>query len=168
MSLAARLAALPPPQLAAELAALRWSDLHLDLAAHLPRRGWNTRKLHFDRSCEIGVFFIPAGQRIPLHDHPDIHVWMRVLVGELHVTSFTWHAPPLARRSGDATLGPHDPVWLVEPGRDNLHQLTARSDVAFLDVLRPPYIDHRVCTYYDATPIGDDLWRMQALPGPPL
>ena len=164
MALGAQLAALPPAAIASRLAALRWTELRVDLASHLPRSGYGSLKLHRDDDCEVGLFFVPAGQRIPLHDHPDIHVWMRVLVGQLQVTSFTWTERPLARRTGDASLGPDAPVWLVEPGRDNLHQLVARSDVAFLDVLRPPYIDHRVCTHYDATPVGDDLWRMTALP----
>ena len=164
MSIAAELAATPPNALAARMARLRWSDFGLDLGSQLPRRSWASRKLHFDRDCEIGLFFLPCGQRIPLHDHPHIHVWMRVLCGRLRATSFTWQGPPLARRSGDAVLGETSPVWAVLPEHDNLHELEALEDVAFLDVLRPPYIDGRVCTYYQNTPARGDLWHMTALP----
>jgi len=164
MSIAAELAALSSSALAARMARLSWSDFGLDLASQLPRRSWSSHKLHFDRHCEIGLFFLPRGERIPLHDHPHIHVWMRVLCGQLRATSFTWQGPPFARRSGDAVLGADSPVWAVLPEQDNLHELTALRDVAFLDVLRPPYIDGRVCTYYDAAPAHDGLWRMSARP----
>lgn len=164
MSLGAELAALPSPALAARLAALRWQDLGLDLASHVPPRRWHSRTLHTSAACEVGLFFLRAGESIPLHDHPQIDVWMRVLVGELQATSYTWTERPLARRTADLRIGAASPVWRVEPARDNLHSLTARSDVAFLDVLRPPYVDGRVCTYYAAEPAGPDLFRMRPLP----
>jgi len=164
MSLASELATLPSSALAAAMARLRWSDFGIELAALLPRSGWASRKLHFDRDCEMGLFFLPRGEQIPLHDHPHIHVWMRVLCGQLRATSFTWENRPFARRSGDAVLDADSPVWAVLPEQDNLHELTALSDVAFLDVLRPPYIDGRVCTYYEAAPAQGGLWRMTALP----
>ncbi len=166
MSLGAELAALADlssEALVARMARLTWSEFGLDLTAMLPPRSWSSRKLHADRHCEVGLFFLPRGQQIPLHDHPGIHVWMRVLSGQLRATSYTWHGRPLARRSGDAILTPDSPVWAVLPEQDNLHVLAAHSDVAFLDVLRPPYIDGRVCTYYEARPVHADLWHMQAL-----
>ncbi len=163
LSLGAELAALPPAAVPRRLAALRWSDFAIDLGARLPARDWASTKLHRDRACEVGLFYLPRGHAIPLHDHPDIHVWMRVLVGRLQVTSYTWHAPPRARCSGRDLLDPSSPVWQVEPERDNLHALLALDDVAFLDVLRPPYIDGRVCTYYQPAPESDGLVRMIAL-----
>mgnify|MGYP000358423027 CR=1 FL=1 len=60
-------------------------------------------------------------------------------------------------------IDPDSPVWLVEPHRDNLHALHARTDVVFIDVLRPPYVAGRVCTYYTPTPEADDLWRLHPL-----
>jgi hypothetical protein len=159
MSLGTDLAALPPAALPARLAALRWTDLGLDLAALLPARGYHSLTLHHDARCEVGLFFLRAGQQIPLHDHPAIDVWMRVLVGRLQATSYTWVERPLACRSADVILDPESPVWSVEPERDNLHRLLAHADVAFLDVLRPPYVDGRVCTYYEAHPAGS-LWRL--------
>ncbi|MBK9758322.1 MAG: hypothetical protein IPO88_33365 [Nannocystis sp.] len=162
MTLGRELAALPDHALAPRLAALRWSDFHLDLADHIPPRSWSSLKLHLDPHCEVGLFFLPRGQRIPLHDHPRLRVWMRVLAGRVQVTSYTWHTPPLAHRSV-TTLDPDSPVWLVDHARDNLHELLAEDDLAFLDVLRPPYIDGRVCTYYTATP-ADHLWQLRPIP----
>lgn len=149
------------------LARLRWTDLGVTLADHLPARGWTNLRPFFSETCEVGLFFLPRGESIPLHDHPAMHVYMRVLQGALHVTSFTRvdpNDPNLARRTADADLDPGSPVWLVEPRRDNLHALTARTDVAFVDVLRPPYVDGRTCTYYTATPSTPDLWRLAPRP----
>ena len=167
MSPLAALPTLPAADLPARLAALRWSDFRLDLAHCLPRGGWSSRNLYSDPRCEINLFFIPRGHQIPLHDHPHMHVWMRVLCGQLQTTSYTWQQRPLALRSGDALLDPGSPVWAVSPERDNLHMLRARTDVAFLDVLRPPYVGGRICTYYDASPAGPGLWHMHALASPP-
>lgn len=147
------LAALPDHALAPRLAALRWSDLDLDLASLLPPRSWASRNLHHDPHTEVGLFVLPRGQRIPLHDHPHMQVWMRVLVGRVQVTSYTWLAPPVAEHH-TTILDPDAPIWHVDPHHDNLHELLALDDVAFLDVLRPPYLDGRVCTYYDATPVA--------------
>jgi hypothetical protein len=157
------LIAASPAELVARMSALRGEDFGLDLAARMPARAWDKHLCHRDPACEIGLFFLPAGERIPLHDHPGMHVYMRVLVGALHVTSFTWDGPPFARRTGDAVLDPGAPVWVVEPRRDNLHSLHARRDVVFLDVLRPPYGD-RPCTYYSAAPADGGRWRLQARP----
>lgn len=163
MSLWTDLAAAPIAELPHRLARIRWSDLGLALADHLPTRSWTNLRMHASPACEIGLFFLPVGERIPLHDHPDMHVFMRVLHGTLHATSYTSVAPHLARRTADAELAPTSPVWHVEPRRDNLHTLTARTDVVFLDVLRPPYVDGRVCTYYTATPAQPGLWHLAAV-----
>lgn len=160
MSLWTALAAAPIAELPRQLADLRWRDLGLSLADHLPTRSWSNLRPYFSEACEVGLFFLPRGERIPLHDHPDMHVFMRVLHGTLHVTSYTLAGHRLAHRTADADLDERSPVWLVEPHRDNLHTLEARSDVVFLDVLRPPYVAGRVCTYYTAAPSGPDLWRL--------
>lgn len=159
MTLGPELAALPDHALAPRLAALRWSDFNLDLATHLPPRLWSSHNLHRDPTCEVGLFFLSRGQSIPLHDHPRLRVWMRLLVGRIQVTSYTWRTPPLAARHV-TTLDPTSPVWQVDPVHDNLHELLALDDLCFLDVLRPPYIDGRICTYYAATPHGE-LWQLR-------
>lgn len=161
MSLWTDLAAAPQSELPQLLARLRWPDLGISLAHHLPARSWANLRPHASETSEVGLFFLPRGERIPLHDHPDMHVYMRVLHGTLHVTSYTRMTADLARRTADQDLDATSPVWLVEPHRDNLHTLRARTDVAFLDVLRPPYVASRVCTYYTATPATDDLWTLR-------
>ena len=36
----------------------------------------------------VGVFLVPKGQRLPLHDHPGMTVMSKVLYGTLAITSF--------------------------------------------------------------------------------
>lgn len=162
MSLWSDLAAASPTELPRLLARVRWQDLGLSLAHHLPARSWANLRPYFSEACEVGLFFLPRGESIPLHDHPDMHVFMRVLLGSLHVHSYTRVSQTTARRAV-TDLDPDSPVWLVEPHRDNLHALHARTDVVFIDVLRPPYVAGRVCTYYTPTPEADDLWRLHPL-----
>jgi hypothetical protein len=53
---------------------------------------------HFDRMCvhmadedfTLGIFTIPAGRSIPLHDHPGMTVISRLLFGSLRVQVGGW------------------------------------------------------------------------------
>jgi len=131
-----------------------------------------------DDDCTIGVFCIPAGSQIPLHDHPGMTVVSRVLVGSLRVTSYDWETPftpvpgadadgpgwkppgeprnlqAVARRRPQVTLEGNDPArntHVLFPTTDgNLHAFEALTDVAVLDVLAPPYAASRGrdCTYF--------------------
>jgi hypothetical protein len=44
--------------------------------------------MHEDAALTIGVFSLPQGAAIPLHDHPGMTVFSRLLYGRLHVRSF--------------------------------------------------------------------------------
>ena len=49
------------------------------------------RGLHEDERFSLGVFCIPDGGVIPLHDHPGMTVVSKVIHGEMHVRSFDFH-----------------------------------------------------------------------------
>ena len=54
--------------------------------------------VHADDGLSMGIFVIPAGGEIPLHDHPGMSVLSKLLFGSLRVTAYDMpDAPPPAR-----------------------------------------------------------------------
>ncbi|OQR92765.1 hypothetical protein ACHHYP_03226 [Achlya hypogyna] len=137
------------------------------------------RYIHIYEDCDIsiGIFVLPPGATIPLHNHPEMSVVSRLLYGSLHVSSYD--LVPAA--ANDAFWAAHDPgedspsIWRRKkklhlaqqrvshvvhapyttellPHRCNLHEFTSGADIgcAILDVLTPPYDPShgRDCTYY--------------------
>jgi cysteamine dioxygenase len=55
---------------------------------------WKTDVLywpcHEDENVSIGLFFVRKGGTIPLHNHPGMTVYSKVLFGELETVSFDW------------------------------------------------------------------------------
>lgn len=43
-----------------------------------------------DQEMSMGIFCLPAGATIPLHDHPGMTVFSRVLYGQLFIQAFDW------------------------------------------------------------------------------
>ncbi|XP_078588470.1 2-aminoethanethiol dioxygenase-like [Branchiostoma floridae x Branchiostoma japonicum] len=124
----------------------------------------------------MGIFLLKGGERIPLHDHPEMHGICRVLYGTVAIRSynrldpsttvqpplpeFDAPLPPWQRNSllpctanGEVQLNENSEACVLEPLVGNLHEIVAvDGPAAFLDVLAPPY-DHdgstdRDCHYY--------------------
>ncbi|XP_019626413.1 PREDICTED: 2-aminoethanethiol dioxygenase-like [Branchiostoma belcheri] len=116
----------------------------------------------------MGIFLVKGGERIPLHDHPDMHGVCKVLYGTVSIRSynrldpsangtqpppplpdFDTPLPPWQRNSlvactanGQLQLDENSEACVLEPLRGNLHEIVAvDGPAAFLDVLAPPY-DH--------------------------
>ncbi len=107
---------------------------------------------------EVGVFVLPPGAAIPLHDHPQMSVFSRLLDGTVRVQGYDWVAasvPGRARLSVDTEKRSGD-VWCLSPEEGgNVHTITAGPNgAAMLDVISPPYDERngRPCTY----------WRLQS------
>ncbi|KAL2330014.1 hypothetical protein Fmac_017595 [Flemingia macrophylla] len=153
-----------------------------------PRRIPKITYLHI-YVCEqfsMGIFCLPPSGVIPLHNHPGMTVFSKLLFGTMHIKSYDWvvDSPPhmqtivkssetkapdmrLAKVKIDADFnGPCDPTILYPADGGNLHCFTAVTACAVLDVLGPPYSDPdgRHCTYYhnfpyssvDGTSIGEE------------
>lgn len=161
MTLGRELAALPDHALAPRLAALRWSDFHLNLADHVPAQLVEPQAPPGPPLRGRPVLPPPRPAdpppRPPAPARLDARPRRSRAGHQLHL------ADPAARPPQRHHPRPRLPVWLVDHARDNLHELLAEDDLAFLNVLRPPYIDGRVCTYYTATP-ADELWRLRPIP----
>ncbi|KAK8287536.1 hypothetical protein V6Z12_D07G065200 [Gossypium hirsutum] len=111
------------------------------------------------------IFCFPTSSVIPLHDHPEMTVFSKVLYGSLHVKSYDWIEPTCIRESTEpgcpqvrlarlvmdkVFTAPCRTSVLYPKSGGNLHCFTAVSPCAVLDVLAPPYREDlgRKCTYY--------------------
>ncbi|XP_038992636.1 plant cysteine oxidase 2-like [Hibiscus syriacus] len=119
----------------------------------------------------ICIFFLPANAVIPLHNHPGMTVFSKLLVGKLHIKSYDWvdhpnsqhpmAMPPssqlrLARLKADGVIkAPCETSVLYPTTGGNIHEFRAITPCAVLDVLGPPYSkeDDRDCSYYKDLPV---------------
>ncbi|XP_057951198.1 plant cysteine oxidase 2-like [Malania oleifera] len=123
--------------------------------------------------CEkfsMGIFCLPPSGVIPLHNHPGMTVFGKLLFGSMHVKSYDWvHANissstysrqpglRLAKVQVDSQFtAPCSPSILYPAEGGNMHCFTALTSCAILDVLGPPYSDSqgRPCTYYQECPLA--------------
>ncbi|CAI0384845.1 unnamed protein product [Linum tenue] len=123
-------------------------------------------------AMQLYIFFLPAGGVIPLHNHPGMTVFSKLLLGEVHIKSydlvdcqqassskrFSVQAVRLARLVADKVYeAPCDTSVLYPTTGGNIHQFKAVTPCAILDVLGPPYSreDGRDCSYYRDFPYQD-------------
>lgn len=124
--------------------------------------------------CEnfsLCIFFLPATAVIPLHNHPEMTVFNKLLLGTMHIKSYDWVDPlspnylaspstsRLARMKANKTFtAPCDTSVLYPTSGGNIHEFTAVTPCAVLDVMGPPYSkdDGRDCSYYKDTPCDTD------------
>ncbi|KAG1346296.1 Plant cysteine oxidase 2 [Cocos nucifera] len=117
----------------------------------------------------ICIFCMPKSAVIPLHNHPGMTVFSKILFGSMHIKSYDWVNNPqnsdeIVRNTDGARLAkvntddvfkvPCNTSILYPAAGGNMHRFTAVTPCAFLDVLGPPYSKYegRDCTYYN-----DDL-----------
>jgi len=100
------------------------------------------------------IFVLRKGAVLPLHDHPGMHVFGRLLFGRMRVRSYD-PAPPVdglrqAVLHSDMLIGPDPTTYSLGPQEGNVHELMALEDSAFFDILTPSYNPRtgRDCNYY--------------------
>ena len=109
----------------------------------------------------MGVFVIPPKGAIPLHSHPEMCVFSKLLYGDLRVRCFDFeddHAAAVAamraggearaavserllRAGADAAAESEAASSTVMPEVGNLHEFSSPSGCAVFDVIAPPYDD---------------------------
>mmetsp|Transcript_5636 Transcript_5636/g.13139 ORF Transcript_5636/g.13139 Transcript_5636/m.13139 type:complete len:305 (+) Transcript_5636:264-1178(+) len=129
---------------------------------------------HFLHVCrhelfEVALIVMPKGSWLPLHDHPGMSVFTKVLHGRLRVTSFDFveqfeteeegkRTTLASARDGvvrsSGTLTPSDAPLVLSPSAihralltpphflsesGSIHEFSADETTAFLDVMGPPY-----------------------------
>lgn len=113
---------------------------------------WSFETLYTTEAFEINLLMIPRGCGIPLHDHPQMNVLLKVLWGTLYLEAYDWAEEypfqGLARLTQQNYCnGATETLW-INPKQNNLHEIYAVEDCAFLDILFPPYSETRPCHYY--------------------
>ncbi|KAA6425227.1 MAG: 2-aminoethanethiol dioxygenase-like [Trebouxia sp. A1-2] len=139
--------------------------------------------IYEDTNMSIGMFCLPRNATIPLHNHPGMVVLSRVLYGQLHVKSYDWADGQQPNGQNGASSAAHlvmdevveagsKPAIVFPTAGGNIHQFTAVTDCAVLDILAPPYSPQggRDCTYYQAVGEEQDsnVRLVRSNPAPPL
>ncbi|KAK9278461.1 hypothetical protein L1049_028026 [Liquidambar formosana] len=134
----------------------------------------------------IGIFCLPPSGVIPLHNHPHMTVFSKLLFGSMHIKSYDWVAdrPSSANESVSSSYLPSPGIHLAKIHIDsdftapcdtsilfpasggNMHCFTALTSCAVLDVLGPPYSDSegRHCSYYNDFPYATFSGDTRLLP----
>ncbi|XP_004493204.1 plant cysteine oxidase 2-like [Cicer arietinum] len=127
------------------------------------------------------IFFLPERGVIPLHNHPGMTVFSKLLLGQMHIKSYDWvdseathnllQQPSKLRlaklKANDVFTAPCDTSVLYPTTGGNIHEFTAITPCAVLDVIGPPYSkeDGRDCSYYkdhpcDAFPNEEEIAKV--------
>ena len=120
-------------------------------------------------ALSVSLIIFPPGSCIPLHDHPGMHVFTKVLVGQLDIDMLDvdhrlpCSAVPVGTSVG---VGNKRSVTLrtgefceLTPVVGNIHgvKCNGRETAVMLDVMLPPYPSDDACHYFKATDSGAQL-----------
>lgn len=127
--------------------------------------------LNENEDFNIGMFFLPKGHEIPLHDHPEMIVVSKIIEGRLEFLSIDFFNEKIQKElpkklyysSSNVELGSeifqaniisrsilktNDLLYLT-PFTGNMHSFKAIEDSIILDILIPRYdMINRFCNFY--------------------
>ncbi|KAK6177855.1 hypothetical protein SNE40_012737 [Patella caerulea] len=143
-----------------------------------------------DETFSMGIFVVKPGGRLPLHDHPGMYGFCKVIHGEMMVRSFNviknseqtempyeiksklklWQMPQTkqVKLNTESVVTGNDECCVLNPAIGNIHEIKpVNGTTAFLDILAPPY-DHqqmgsRECHYYEDLSCGSGDLRWLSL-----
>lgn len=144
------------PQILSMMNDLQAEDFSLSKVILTMNRDWDwtTSNLYSEGDLNAGLFMVPKGHRIPLHDHPKMTVFFKVLWGHLELTAYDWDErfpfEGVAKQRDHVQLNGASPTQFVGPKLNNIHGILALSDCAFVDLFLRPYCpeEGRACSNY--------------------
>ncbi|XP_072150084.1 plant cysteine oxidase 1-like [Setaria viridis] len=108
----------------------------------------------------IGVFCFPQSAVIPLHDHPGMTVFCKILLGSMHIKSYDWVMASSASNqlNTDAIFDATSKIVVLYPEDGETCTVQRVSPCAVLDVMGPPYCleEGRDCFYFSSEVAGGD------------
>jgi PCO_ADO len=165
----------PAPELKQELLVLRkrLNDIttndfkHLDIRANPCQV--SATNIHSNEFCSISLFCFGKDSTIPLHDHPNMIVFSKILQGYAQIVSLSPQASPNPLSLSGSSLKSvyrctENQVYSASSVIINdrsLHAIKQVGDqnLVMLDVLVPPYdFKNRDCRYYNCS---NDVWGLQ-------
>lgn len=161
--------------MSAALSTLTREDLPtLDSLGPATSEGWREVQVFGGGGVHASLFLVPAGASLPLHDHPRMTVFLRVVAGRLRIRSLDWvtdAGPGLVREIANLEVPSEAPPCILFPEHGNLHAIESAHDgeSIFLDLFAPYYDDTlRPCTCYRETATlswrGETLICLEAAP----
>ncbi|XP_047352613.1 2-aminoethanethiol dioxygenase [Vespa velutina] len=102
-----------------------------------------------NKDMTIAIFMLKHGVTMPMHDHPRMHGFLKVISGTVEINSFTlktngdhinMNEEIKAFRHKPVILHKNSPACVLTPQDKNLHEISCiEGPAAFLDILSPPY-----------------------------
>ncbi|RAL40900.1 hypothetical protein DM860_008598 [Cuscuta australis] len=125
--------------------------------------------IHECDKFSIGIFCLPPSGVMPLHNHPGMTVFSKILFGKMHIQSYDWvdgdpnvdkcnpSGVRLAKMKVNSDFSAPCKSSILYPKDCNMHCFRALTACAVLDVLVPPYndLEGRHCQYYSDFPFSN-------------
>ena len=117
-----------------------------------------------------GVFLVPKGNSIPLHNHPKMLVVTKLIWGNIliknydrtindkkEVSHFNDNYDCFKVKPKEDILLKQDDISILTPFSNNIHQIHAMEDSAFFDIILPAYDEEneRECDYFELMNVID-------------
>ena len=159
-------------QLQASDIAVTEADMQFQRRFLSPKSPVKFMTIHEEAAFTVTAFIVSPNQRVPLHDHPDMHGFLKCISGQIRVTSYSrlpadrQYNPPVSISTRVASndrqrliscvkvvaeaAAEEGSVLCLTPDTGNIHEVTSENGAsAFVDVLGPPYCDESDCHYYE-------------------
>lgn len=106
-------------------------------------------KMHKGQAFQVTLLEFEPGEKIPLHDHPDMCGVILCTSGDIHVENFDLLTQKsdsgnmLLKQTANVRMIPGT-IGSLSSKRDNIHCLEAKEFTRLIDIFTPPYDKRRI------------------------